>query len=212
MVPAAPRDAARRGPVPESCDDLRFPGGCGDEALRDALRNAWPGIFDPRSWSYWHTVLGMLPVPPMRVRQFPAGPGETVPEVSPAIQGHGGPPEAGGPGCRSEMYRVRIQARSTNPPSSRSARSRRRLSMSGVSCLGPWCRTGDGALPLRTPAARRRSANPSLLSPRLLNAVGPVVFRQSKQAPGHRVARPPSRGRLHAVHQRAITMMARSEA
>ena len=70
----------------------------GDEALRDALRNAWPGIFDPRSWSYWHTVLGMLPVPPMRVRQFPAEPGETVPEVSPAIQGHGGPPRGRGTG------------------------------------------------------------------------------------------------------------------
>ncbi len=71
----------------------------GDEALRDALRNAWPGIFDPRSWSYWHTVLGMLPVPPMRVRQFPAEPGEAVPEVSPAIQGHGGPPRGRGTGA-----------------------------------------------------------------------------------------------------------------
>ncbi len=71
----------------------------GDEAFRDTLRNAWPGIFDPRSWSYWHTVLGMLPVPPMRVRQFPAEPGEVVPEVSSAIQGHGGPPRGRGTGA-----------------------------------------------------------------------------------------------------------------
>ena len=71
----------------------------GDEAFRDTLRNAWPGIFDPRSWSYWHTVLGMLPVPPMPVRQFPAEPGEVVPEVSPAIQGHGGPPRGRGTGA-----------------------------------------------------------------------------------------------------------------
>ncbi len=42
-----------------------------DESLRDALRNAHPGIFDPRSWSYWHTVLGMLPVPPRPVRRLP---------------------------------------------------------------------------------------------------------------------------------------------
>ena len=43
-----------------------------DETLLNALRNAHPGIFDPRSWSYWHTVLGMLPVPPMPVRQLAA--------------------------------------------------------------------------------------------------------------------------------------------
>ena len=64
----------------------------GDGAFRDTLRNAWPGIFDPRSWSYWHTVLDMLPVPPMPVRRFPAEPGEERPEVHPDIRGHGGPP------------------------------------------------------------------------------------------------------------------------
>ena len=65
----------------------------GDEALRHALRKAHPGIFDPRSWSYWHTVLEMLPVPPMPVRRFSAEPGEApLPEVSPAVRGHGGPP------------------------------------------------------------------------------------------------------------------------
>lgn len=44
-----------------------------DEILRDALRNAHAGIFDPRSWSYWHTILGMQPVPPMPVRWFSEG-------------------------------------------------------------------------------------------------------------------------------------------
>ena len=67
----------------------------GDEAFRNTLRNAWPGIFDPRSWSYWHTVLDMLPVPPMPVRRFPAAPGETPLEAHPSLQGHGGPPKGG---------------------------------------------------------------------------------------------------------------------
>ncbi len=64
----------------------------GDEAFRNTLRNAWPGIFDPRSWFYWHTVLDMLPVPPLPVRRFPVAPGEPPLEVHPSLQGHGGPP------------------------------------------------------------------------------------------------------------------------
>ena len=36
-----------------------------DDALRDALDCAPPGIIDPRSWSYWHTVLSRSPIPPM---------------------------------------------------------------------------------------------------------------------------------------------------
>ena len=69
-----------------------------DEALRDALRNAHPGIFDPRSWSYWHTVLGMLPVPPMPVRRFAAEPGEACfPNEGHAVRGHGGPPRRSAP-------------------------------------------------------------------------------------------------------------------
>jgi hypothetical protein len=42
-----------------------------EEEFRDALRTAPPGVFDPRSWAYWHTVLGMLPVPPLPARNFP---------------------------------------------------------------------------------------------------------------------------------------------
>ncbi|MGH9789801.1 MAG: hypothetical protein ACRD5W_01205 [Candidatus Acidiferrales bacterium] len=41
------------------------------EDFRQALENAPPGVFDPRSWAYWNTVLGHVPVPPMPRRRFP---------------------------------------------------------------------------------------------------------------------------------------------
>ena len=31
----------------------------GADALRDALVNAEPGVFDGKSWSYWHVVFGL---------------------------------------------------------------------------------------------------------------------------------------------------------
>ena len=31
----------------------------GWEIFRDALRNAPPGVFDARSWSYWHGFFGL---------------------------------------------------------------------------------------------------------------------------------------------------------
>ncbi|MBA3833156.1 MAG: hypothetical protein H0X34_14930 [Chthoniobacterales bacterium] len=40
-------------------------------AFRDALREAPPGVFDPRSWSYWHHMLDLLPVPPLPSRKLP---------------------------------------------------------------------------------------------------------------------------------------------
>lgn len=42
-----------------------------DDALRTTLRRAHPGIFDARSWAYWHVVLGVRPIPPMPVRRLP---------------------------------------------------------------------------------------------------------------------------------------------
>lgn len=42
-----------------------------DDALHTTLRLAHPGIFDARSWAYWHVVLGVRPAPPMPVRQLP---------------------------------------------------------------------------------------------------------------------------------------------
>jgi hypothetical protein len=35
-----------------------------------ALENAPAGVFDIRSWAYWNTVLGRVPVPAMPKRRF----------------------------------------------------------------------------------------------------------------------------------------------
>lgn len=46
----------------------------GDEALRQALRNAEPGQFNERSWTYWHYRLGLSElhhVPPLPARNVP---------------------------------------------------------------------------------------------------------------------------------------------
>jgi hypothetical protein len=43
----------------------------GNEAFRDTLVHAPPGIFDARSWCYWHHFLGIAPVPPLPKRQLP---------------------------------------------------------------------------------------------------------------------------------------------
>lgn len=42
-----------------------------DDELCEALSQAPPGIFDPRSWAYWNLKLGRTPTPPMPERQFP---------------------------------------------------------------------------------------------------------------------------------------------
>lgn len=41
-----------------------------DDEMREALRNAPPGIIDPRSWSYWHLKLGQYPAPELPIRQL----------------------------------------------------------------------------------------------------------------------------------------------
>lgn len=38
--------------------------------FRRALKNAPAGVFDIRSWAYWNTVFGRVPVPPMPRRKF----------------------------------------------------------------------------------------------------------------------------------------------
>ena len=38
--------------------------------FRNALENAPPGVFDGRSWVYWNTVFGRVPVPPLPRRRF----------------------------------------------------------------------------------------------------------------------------------------------
>jgi hypothetical protein len=42
-------------------------------AWREALAHAPPGVFDRRSWVYWHHALGMLPIPPLPARTLPDG-------------------------------------------------------------------------------------------------------------------------------------------
>ncbi len=43
----------------------------GDEAFRDALRHAPPGVLDGRSWNFWHLVLFQTPPPPLPSRPLP---------------------------------------------------------------------------------------------------------------------------------------------
>ena len=41
-----------------------------DDQLRRELRSGPPGIFDGRSWAYWHARLGVEPVPDLPVRRL----------------------------------------------------------------------------------------------------------------------------------------------
>lgn len=43
----------------------------GEDGLAEALAKAPPGIIDPRSWWYWHAMLGVSPPPPLPVRRLP---------------------------------------------------------------------------------------------------------------------------------------------
>ncbi len=42
----------------------------GVDALRAVLADAPPGVFDRRSWSYWHARFGIAPVPPLPRRRL----------------------------------------------------------------------------------------------------------------------------------------------
>ena len=44
-----------------------------EKAFREALQHAPPGVFDARSWTYWHHALRLHPVPPLPVRKFADG-------------------------------------------------------------------------------------------------------------------------------------------
>lgn len=43
----------------------------GDSAFTEALDHAPPGIFDKKSWAYWHAMAGTYPPPPLPIRTFP---------------------------------------------------------------------------------------------------------------------------------------------
>ena len=42
----------------------------GVDALRTVLADAPPGVFDRRSWAYWHAVFGIAPAPPLPRRRL----------------------------------------------------------------------------------------------------------------------------------------------
>ena len=42
----------------------------GDNALRNVLADPPPGVFDQRSWGYWHLIFGLEPVPPLPRRRL----------------------------------------------------------------------------------------------------------------------------------------------
>jgi hypothetical protein len=42
-----------------------------DGVFKASLGQAPPGVFDARSWNFWHLVFGIVPIPPLPVRQFP---------------------------------------------------------------------------------------------------------------------------------------------
>jgi hypothetical protein len=43
----------------------------GLDAFRRVLATPPPGVFDPRSWNYWHVVFGIAPTPPLPVCKLP---------------------------------------------------------------------------------------------------------------------------------------------
>ena len=42
----------------------------GDETFRQALSEPPSGVFDARSWHYWHKVFNITPIPPLPRRTF----------------------------------------------------------------------------------------------------------------------------------------------
>lgn len=41
-----------------------------EEEFREAIEQAPPGIFDPRSWAYWNLKIGRYPAPPLPKRNL----------------------------------------------------------------------------------------------------------------------------------------------
>jgi hypothetical protein len=44
-----------------------------EEEFRRVLETAPAGVFTPEAWERWHERFGMMPVPPLPRRRFPAG-------------------------------------------------------------------------------------------------------------------------------------------
>jgi hypothetical protein len=43
----------------------------GKDGFRQTLENAPPGVFDKKSWNYWHLYFRLTPVPPLPERHLP---------------------------------------------------------------------------------------------------------------------------------------------
>jgi len=74
-----PAEAALADPLRLACqvmalgtwdDTLMARAELGDALFHRALQHAPPGVFDVRSWNYWHLVFGMTPVPPLPQRKL----------------------------------------------------------------------------------------------------------------------------------------------
>jgi hypothetical protein len=42
----------------------------GKDEFREVLDHAPPGVFDRRSWAYWHLICERVPAPPLPARHF----------------------------------------------------------------------------------------------------------------------------------------------
>ena len=51
-------------------DVQRVRGELGEDALRETLQHPPPGVFDARSWHYWHHYFGISPIPPLPKRRL----------------------------------------------------------------------------------------------------------------------------------------------
>lgn len=68
---ADPRRFLAQAMTDANLDEMRFLREVyGDDALRSVLEDPPPGVFDRRSWAYWHVKLGYDTVPPLPVRQL----------------------------------------------------------------------------------------------------------------------------------------------
>lgn len=75
-------------------EDLRcLEGLVGPREYREALDNAPPGVFDARSWAYWHLRYGHHPAPPLPTRTGRFFTDPVASETGPAPDGAPSPPK-----------------------------------------------------------------------------------------------------------------------
>ncbi len=57
-----------------------------ESAFREVLANPPAGVFDPRSWNYWHVRFGIQPIPELPKRRFTDAEIETDPRFLRSIE------------------------------------------------------------------------------------------------------------------------------